>query len=131
MKILRHRLQHDDGAPVPFENSPNQRGGLDAKYLIIHYTAGSSADSSVRWLTNPASEASAHLVIGRDGSITQLVAFDRVAWHAGKSRWHGLASLNKQERILATYIAKTRAQAVAAVQKRLAHEQELAKSEQR
>lgn len=30
---------------------------------------------------------SAHLVIGRDGEIVQLAPFDRVTWHAGRSRW--------------------------------------------
>lgn len=95
MKILRHRLHDDDGTPVPFKNSPNQRSGLDAKYLIIHYTAGSSAESSIRALTDPARKVSAHLVIGRDGTITQLVPFDRVAWHAGESQWHNLIGLNR------------------------------------
>jgi N-acetylmuramoyl-L-alanine amidase len=28
-------------------------------------------------------------VVERDGSVTQLVAFDRVAWHAGQSSWRG------------------------------------------
>lgn len=30
---------------------------------------------------------SAHLLIRRDGSVTQFVPFDRVAWHAGVSCW--------------------------------------------
>ncbi|WP_303856191.1 N-acetylmuramoyl-L-alanine amidase [Salinicola salarius] len=30
---------------------------------------------------------SAHLLIRRDGECVQFVAFDRRAWHAGKSRW--------------------------------------------
>jgi N-acetylmuramoyl-L-alanine amidase len=48
-------------------------------------------------LTTPNGDksVSAHLVIGRDGSITQLVAFDRVAWHAGISRWGNLTGLNQ------------------------------------
>jgi len=48
----------------------------------------------VQWLTNPVAEASAHLVIGRDGGITQLVPFDTVAWHAGASSWEGRVGLN-------------------------------------
>jgi N-acetylmuramoyl-L-alanine amidase len=60
-----------------------------------HYTAGASKESSVEHLIKPSSKASAHLVIGRDGSMTQLVPFNMVAWHAGKSRWHDMRGLNR------------------------------------
>lgn len=65
------------------------------RYLIMHYTAGASAESSIRHLTKASAKASAHLVIGRDGAVTQLVKFNRVAWHAGKSRWNNLKGLNQ------------------------------------
>lgn len=94
MKVRRHRLYLGD-EPVAFSRSPNTGGELTASYLIVHYTAGSSAEASVNWLTNPDARASAHLVIGRDGTITQLVAFNRVAWHAGASQWEGLRGLNQ------------------------------------
>jgi N-acetylmuramoyl-L-alanine amidase len=94
MKISNHRLFADDGNPVPFKDSPNKSGVMTPEYLVMHYTAGVSAESSVSWLTNPAAKASAHLVIGRDGKITQLVAFNRIAWHAGQSQWAGRGGLN-------------------------------------
>ena len=94
MKIIRHRLCNKDGSPFSFQKSPCTGGKLDPRYLVIHYTAGRNAESSVNWLTNPKSNASAHLVIGRDGSVTQLVPFDTAAWHAGVSSWHGLNGLN-------------------------------------
>ena len=46
MKVLRHRLQTDDGEAVPFRRSPNVGGALDPKYLVMHYTAGRSAADS-------------------------------------------------------------------------------------
>lgn len=46
-------------------------------------------------LSDPVREVSAHLVIDRDGTITQLVPFDTIAWHAGKSQWKDRESLNK------------------------------------
>ncbi len=95
MKIKNHRLHLDNDQPVAFDRSPNQSGVLKARYLVMHYTAGSSAESSIRHLIKKEAKASAHLVIGRDGAITQLVAFNRVAWHAGRSRWHSLVGLNK------------------------------------
>ncbi len=82
MRILRHRLHHDDGTPVALQRSPNLGGRVAHEYLIIHYTAGSSAAGAIAALTELGGN-SAHLVIARDGAITQLVAFDRVAWHAG------------------------------------------------
>jgi len=94
MKIVRHRLIQADGSAVPFRRSPNQSSGLDPSYVVMHYTAGASAESSIDWLLDPAARASAHVLVGRDGGVTQLVAFDRQAWHAGRSLWQGLEGLN-------------------------------------
>ncbi len=94
MRILNHRLIGDDDQPLPFVDTPNKGGTMLPEYLVMHYTAGSSAASSVSWLSNPAARASAHLVIGRDGGITQLVPFNRIAWHAGQSQWAGRSGLN-------------------------------------
>lgn len=94
MKVKNHRLCRDDGTEYPFVSTPNQGGAIEPKYLVMHFTAGRSAKSAIDWLTNSASSASAHLVIGRDGSVTQLVPFNRVAWHAGKSHWEGINGLN-------------------------------------
>src|SRR5690606_19314135 len=65
------------------------------RYLIMHYTAGRNAKQSIDWMCNPVSKASAHVVIARDGKVTQLVPFDRVAWHAGVSRGEGIKGLNQ------------------------------------
>lgn len=94
VRIKQHRLHRDDGAPVRFEPSPNSGGKVQHKYLVMHYTAGRDAESAVRTLVNPATKASAHLVIGRGGELAQLVPFNRIAWHAGQSRWLGLQGLN-------------------------------------
>lgn len=95
MKIVDHRLLQADGTPVPFVESPNHGEKLKPDYLILHYTATASAKGAIRWLTNPEAKASAHLVIGRDGTITQLVPFDTIAWHAGNSSWEGRVGLNR------------------------------------
>jgi len=95
MKVLRHRIHTPEGERLPFEGSPNRGGALVPRFLVMHYTAGASARQSIDWLTNRDARASAHVVIGRDGAVTQLVPFDRVAWHAGRSRWEGLEGLNQ------------------------------------
>jgi len=62
--------------------------------LIIHYTADLSMEKTVAWFQDPRANASAHIVIGRDGKLTQLVPFNHKAWHAGKSAWGNLEGLN-------------------------------------
>jgi N-acetylmuramoyl-L-alanine amidase len=63
--------------------------------LIIHFTAGRDAASSVSWFRDPAAKASAHLVIDRvNGEITQMTDFNVAAWHAGKSKWRAINGLN-------------------------------------
>jgi len=95
MEVNNHRLVADN---VEWRESPNQGGKLVKSRpdsIIIHYTAGSSAESSVRSLSNPAQKVSAHLVVGQKGEIYQLVPFDTVAWHAGRSSWKGRSGYNQ------------------------------------
>ena len=94
MKISHHRLIADRGESLCHVETPNLGEAMTPEYLVIHYTAGSSAEGAVTWLCNPATRASAHLVIGRDGAVTQLVAFNRIAWHAGQSQWAGRSGVN-------------------------------------
>jgi N-acetylmuramoyl-L-alanine amidase len=95
MKIKNHLLQDVKGKRVNFKESPNKGSIFEPKYLIMHYTAATQAKGSISWLTNPLANASAHLVIDRDGTVTQLVPFNIIAWHAGESQWNGLNGLNK------------------------------------
>jgi N-acetylmuramoyl-L-alanine amidase len=95
MKIVRHRLFYDDGAQVPYVRSANISGKVTHEYLVIHYTAGRTLEGAVSWLTNRSSRASAHVIIGREGQLVQLVPFDRMAWHAGASAWEGRIGLNR------------------------------------
>lgn len=65
--------------------SPNQSLGRNGRPIIAiadHITAGSFA-GAVAWLSNPASQASAHYVVSMMGEIVQLVADENRAWHAG------------------------------------------------
>ena len=89
MKIQDHRLSGQNISFQKSQNSGSRFGTNRPDTLIVHYTGGRSLASSVSWLTNPASRASAHVVIGKNGDIVQIVAFDTVAWHAGKSEWEG------------------------------------------
>jgi len=94
MRVVNHRLIRDKDKPVPFEATPNQSGVITPRFLVIHYTAGRSLQSTVGWFKQKQAKASAHLVIGRNGDLVQMVAFNRKAWHAGQSSWNGMDGLN-------------------------------------
>ena len=96
--IENHKLvSTPDGLEISFEATPNQSGAFKDSLpdtIIMHYTAGSSMASSVNWLKNPKAKASAHLVIGKSGKIVQLAPFNRITWHAGRSKWNKRRGLN-------------------------------------
>ncbi|WP_373502203.1 N-acetylmuramoyl-L-alanine amidase [Aestuariivirga sp.] len=85
-KIKAHKLMNDSSA-VNFVQSPNVGGKLDPRFLVIHYTASGPGSDIAAYFSKPAAKVSAHLVIRRDGSVSQCVPFDEVAFHAGDSRW--------------------------------------------
>lgn len=88
MKIISEKLAGTASSEIiSFVPSPNKGGTMVPDSIIIHFTAGRSAESSVDWFKDPQANASAHLIIAQDGKITQLVEFNRKAWHAGASRW--------------------------------------------
>lgn len=98
MKVSNHRLIGNNGKAVPLVNTPNKsssgiRGGKP-KYIIVHYTANGSAKGALNTMSNPARKASAHLVVGHDGAVTQMGRFNEKLWHAGKSSWKGIIGLN-------------------------------------
>ena len=94
MKILNHLLHFDNGSPVTQKSTPNRGPKYTPQYLIMHFTGATSAESAINWFLNKNANASAHLVIGNDGSITQMAPFNVVTWHAGKSQWAGINGLN-------------------------------------
>ena len=68
---------------------------LEPRFVLLHYTAGNTLDSTVNWMMSEESKVSYHFLIGRNGEITQLVSVNNVAWHAGESHWKGCFGLNK------------------------------------
>lgn len=93
MRIEDHRLK-----PGWYKPSPNIGGPLiKPTLLVMHYTASGSDPSPTKvadYFLRPEAKASAHVVLGRDGTCKQVVPFDRKAWHAGKSIWRGHANCN-------------------------------------
>ena len=82
-----------------YDLSPNfskkVRKKKDIKFVIIHYTGMQSEIESIKTLKNSKSKVSSHYLINRKGKIIQMVMENKVAWHAGKSRWKNFKNLNK------------------------------------
>jgi N-acetylmuramoyl-L-alanine amidase len=97
MQIINHRLCHDDGTPYTFFPNKNYPPNTKAvcEYLVIHYTTGTNPQQTINWFKNPAAQASAHLLLTREGEFYQFVPFDTVGWHAGYSQWADRKSLNR------------------------------------
>lgn len=79
--------------------SPNiepRRGRARPDILLLHYTGMLSGAKAIAWLADPRSRVSCHYVVDEDGAITQMVAEDRRAWHAGVGVWEGVGDVNSR-----------------------------------
>ena len=65
------------------------------KFIIIHYTGMQSEIESIKRLKNIKSKVSCHYFINRKGGVIQMVKDNKVAWHAGKSKWKNFNNLNE------------------------------------
>ena len=80
----------------PSPNFGARRDGLTPTIIVIHYTAMACTEAAIQRLCDPSSEVSAHYVIGRDGTLVQLVAEADRAWHAGQGEWRGMTDINSR-----------------------------------
>ncbi len=90
-----HLLEGDNITHLDCPKNREKFASENLDTIVIHYTAGSSAESSANYLCKEGLLASAHIVIGREGEIYQMVPFNIVSWHAGKSQYAGREDLNK------------------------------------
>lgn len=89
MVIENHRL-----VGASFVESQDVGALIQPDVIVLHYTVLHPLDAVIRAFRSPDIDASAHLVLDTDGTWTQMVPFDRAAWHAGKSSWRGMPGLN-------------------------------------
>lgn len=76
----------------PSPNHDERRAPV--RFLMLHYTGMERAAEALDWLCNPASRVSAHWFVDEDGTLTQMVAEDRRAWHAGRGSFRGVTDMN-------------------------------------
>ena len=95
LEVDHHRIVGDntDQHPSPNTGGPFERPNPDT--IIIHFTDGHTLEAAIDTLCDVDRKVSAHLVVGRDGALVQLVAFDQIAWHAGQSSWGQRTQFNR------------------------------------
>lgn len=94
MEIKNHMLVGENvKKPVITSKTSGEFGPGKLDTVVVHYTAG-PYKPSLNTLTNPRVKASAHLLVDRDGTVTQLVPFNLISWHAGKSSHNGRVGMN-------------------------------------
>ena len=75
--------------------SKKTRKSKDIKLIVIHYTGMQSKVESIKRLSSLRAKVSCHYLLDRKGQILKMVDENKVAWHAGKSKWKSFINLNK------------------------------------
>lgn len=81
---------------APSPNHGPRRAGATPDLVVLHYTDMGSSEAALARLRDPASEVSAHYLIGRCGTLWHLVDESRRAWHAGAGSWAGRTDVNSR-----------------------------------
>ena len=89
MNSMRDWLVHRQ-MPSPNFNARE----LPVSMIVLHYTGMQSADEALERLCSEEAGVSAHYLIDEGGLVTQMVAEENRAWHAGKSYWRGITDIN-------------------------------------
>ncbi len=63
-------------------------------FVILHHTAQDSCGQTLRTFTLTRTQVSAHYVICKDGTISQMLNDYLRAWHGGVSRWGNVTDIN-------------------------------------
>jgi N-acetylmuramoyl-L-alanine amidase len=78
----------------PSLNIEPRLNGLSPSILVLHYTGLPTVERALDVLSRADCKVSCHYVVDVDGRITQMVAENMRAWHAGVSYWSGETDIN-------------------------------------
>jgi peptidoglycan hydrolase-like protein with peptidoglycan-binding domain len=99
-RLLKSRPSPTPPSPQPIPPAPGSSYPLLSRFVparyftrptsprqinrvVIHITAGgSNINGTIRWFQDPASNVSAHYIVGQDGEVVQMVRDSDIAWHA-------------------------------------------------
>lgn len=89
MRVKNHLIEG-----IAYERARQIGGVITPEIVILHDTAGRLEKGNSKDFLKTSPRVSVHFVIERDGTITQLVALNRRAAHAGKSHYEGREDCN-------------------------------------
>ncbi|NEX47619.1 N-acetylmuramoyl-L-alanine amidase [Pseudotabrizicola algicola] len=89
MRLRNHKIEG-----VPFIPAKLTGGKIVPEIVIMHDTAGRLEAFNSRDYLARTTVASVHFVVERDGTVSQLVATNLRAGHAGQSSYHGRKDCN-------------------------------------
>ncbi|GAA4495843.1 N-acetylmuramoyl-L-alanine amidase [Hymenobacter ginsengisoli] len=100
-KALAHQLRTQPAQP-PTDSLPTTPYWVGTvnfnlrkpNYVIIHHTAQTSTEQTLKTFTLVKTQVSAHYVIGRDGQVFHMLNDYLRAWHGGVARWGGITDIN-------------------------------------
>ncbi len=95
LRVDHHRIVGDHTVQRPSANVGGPFEGSNPDTIIIHFTDGHTLEAAIDTLCDVDRKVSAHLLVGRDGAVVQLVTFDHIAWHAGQSSWGQRTQFNQ------------------------------------
>jgi N-acetylmuramoyl-L-alanine amidase len=64
-------------------------------FIILHYTGMKKESKAIKRLCDSKSKVSSHYFLKKNGKVLNLVPDLYTAWHAGKSEWKKIKSLNQ------------------------------------
>jgi N-acetylmuramoyl-L-alanine amidase len=100
VKLLARQLQAQPGnASDSLPATPYWVGTINfnlrkPNYVIIHHTAQTSTEQTLKTFTLTKTQVSAHYVIGRDGQVYHMLNDYLRAWHGGVARWGSISDIN-------------------------------------
>ena len=80
---------------IPSPNFSYRLPGYQIDTIVLHATGTKTLAGTVGCFRDPNSHVSAHFVVGRNGTVVQMVALENCAWHAGNSWIDGHAHVNE------------------------------------
>lgn len=95
LKAMESPVLEDSLLTLPSGFIPTTNFNLrKPNFVVIHHTAQNSCAQTYRTFTLQRTQVSAHYVICKDGTVTQMLNDYLRAWHGGRGKWGNVTDLN-------------------------------------
>lgn len=94
---VQYEFKADSACVGAISSSPNiSERACTPDILLLHYTGMLDGPSALKRLCDPGAKVSSHYFVEEDGTVTQLVAENMRAHHAGVASWEGTTDINSR-----------------------------------